>query len=336
MAWSNLPVAWQPEGSRESELPAAQIAGDLAHHEQVCETLVGRKRGWADSARRRPLEKAALVRERRDQATLSAAEQRAFKSGVQFLVDEGTYDALVRRRGDLAHNMFGSLGVSGLHRFLPWHRRYLWEFETELERADRRLRPGQLPLALPYWNWPDPFPDWLVDFLPLGEPAAPIACVEVRSGAACVGGVSAAISAHLERSPAGRSLGGPGGKPTADDVQLILHGFADQLPAAQVSEFVRFTYGLEGWGRRPDGSRLPAHNQVHAWVGGVMSQIYAAPADPICWLHMAQVDRLWSLWQSEHPGFGPALVGADQVLDPWPETVDDVRSPLALGYAYDR
>ena len=269
-------------------------------------------------------------RVRRDQITLCDAEQQAFRRGVQLLVDEGIYDDLVSIRGDLTHNMFGSLGVSGLHRFLPWHRRYLWEFETQLERADRCLRPGERPLALPYWNWADPFPDWLADFLPATCPH------EQRGRAAnqrsCFG--RRRLPWERRRAPPERSLCGPELKPTLADVQLILHGFAEQLPTARVSDFVRFTYGLEGWGNRPDGSRLPAHNQLLGWVGGVMGQLGTAPADPIFWLHMAQVDRLWSMWQNEHRG-GPALVGLDQVLDPWPETVDDVHSPLALGYAYD-
>ena len=85
----------------------------------------------------------------------------------------------------------------------------------------------------------------------------------------------------------------------------------------------------------PTAADCRRHNQVHAWVGGAMSHVATSPTDPVFWLHLAQVDRLWSLWQAEYPGFGPALVGPDQVLDPWPETADDVRSPLAIGYAYD-
>ena len=34
-------------------------------------------------------------------------------------------------------------------------------------------------------------------------------------------------------------------------------------------------------------------------------------------------------------GGGPALVGRDRVLDPWPETADEMLNPLAIGYAYD-
>ena len=234
MPWSHLPFNWQPDGLREFELPAAQIVGDLARHEQVVEAAVGWRSASASPARPRSTEKAALVRVRRDQTTLSDAERQAFKNGVQRLVDEGIYDALVSLRGDLTHNMFGSLGVNGLHRFLPWHRRYLWEFETHFERADRCLRPNERPLALPYWNWSDPFPDWLADCLPAGDTAAMTTGEPQRNGDASVGGVSVE---HVDRARAARSLCGPASKPTPADIQFVLHGFAEQLPAAQRQRF---------------------------------------------------------------------------------------------------
>ncbi|HEX4142108.1 MAG TPA: tyrosinase family protein [Pirellulales bacterium] len=340
MSWTRLRVDSFGNRWSELDLPADQIAADLAQQEQIFAVAAASRRASIDLPRCRSLETPALLRVRRDQATLTDAERQAFKNAVKVLVDEGTYDRLVRLRGDAAHNMFGSLGVAGLHRFLPWHRRYLWQFETELQRADRRLRPDEMPLGLPYWNWPDPFPDWLIGFLPAAEPAARSTAGDARrgdrfAGSASTGRSSRVDRSHDNRSPVPPALAGSGLKPTHDDMRLILHGFSAHLPDAQVSDYVKFTYGLEGWGQRPDGTRLPAHNQVHCWVGGAMERIGTSPTDPICWLHLAQVDRLWSLWQAEHPGCGPALLAADQILDPWPETADDVASPLELGYAYD-
>ena len=77
-----------------------------------------------------------------------------------------------------------------------------------------------------------------------------------------------------------------------------------------------------------------AHNGVHGWVGGSMALLTTAPADPIFWLHHAQIDRLWSMWQASNPALNPALAGNDRVLDPWPEREDQVRSVAALGYSY--
>jgi tyrosinase len=42
------------------------------------------------------------------------------------------------------------------------------------------------------------------------------------------------------------------------------------------------------------------HGAVHNAVGGTMAGAGSA-ADPVFWLHHANVDRIWAQWQSEHP-----------------------------------
>lgn len=78
------------------------------------------------------------------------------------------------------------------------------------------------------------------------------------------------------------------------------------------------------------------HNGVHGWVGGTMALITTAPADPVFWLHHAQIDRLWSIWQAEpaNAGKNPQLAGANATMDPWPETEVQVRSVASLSYSY--
>src|SRR5262249_15682315 len=44
------------------------------------------------------------------------------------------------------------------------------------------------------------------------------------------------------------------------------------------------------------------HNNVHRAVGGTMNSS-SSPADPLFWLHHANIDRLWSIWQAK-PGNG--------------------------------
>lgn len=107
-------------------------------------------------------------------------------------------------------------------------------------------------------------------------------------------------------------------------------GWPPQLPTKLAIEDVMdegtywdFTTGLE-----------IQHNIVHGWVGGTMSLITTSPADPIFWLHHAQIDRLWSIWQKSNGGKNPSLAGSDRVMDPWTETEQDVRSIGALGYSY--
>lgn len=77
------------------------------------------------------------------------------------------------------------------------------------------------------------------------------------------------------------------------------------------------------------------HGSVHIWVGGTMSA-YQSPADPVFWLHHANLDRLWWVWYNSPQGNhqNPPLAGADAVMDPWTYTEPDVRNIATLGYAY--
>jgi hypothetical protein len=55
-------------------------------------------------------------------------------------------------------------------------------------------------------------------------------------------------------------------------------------------------------------------------------------------MHHAEIDRIWWLRQQSHPTQNPRVSGADAVLDPWPEHVNDVLS-IAAGshpYSHDR
>ncbi len=76
------------------------------------------------------------------------------------------------------------------------------------------------------------------------------------------------------------------------------------------------------------------HNRVHRWVGGRMNDIFYSPADPVFWLHHAEVDRIWHIWQLAHSGLGTTITGADAVLDPWAESTTELEVIATLGYSY--
>lgn len=76
------------------------------------------------------------------------------------------------------------------------------------------------------------------------------------------------------------------------------------------------------------------HNTGHVWVGGSMGSVPTAPADPVFWMHHAEIDRLWAQWQAANPGQNPPLAGAAAIMDPWPEDEAATRDPVALGYTY--
>ena len=92
-----------------------------------------------------------------------------------------------------------------------------------------------------------------------------------------------------------------------------------------------------GNGRFPRFQRkleLGPHNDVHVAVGGTMATS-SSPADPLFWLHHANLDRLWSRWQAGNPKAKPAL--ARTVLQPpslFGVTIASQLDIATLGYQY--
>ncbi|PSJ42982.1 tyrosinase family protein [Allosphingosinicella deserti] len=68
-------------------------------------------------------------------------------------------------------------------------------------------------------------------------------------------------------------------------------------------------------------------------VGDMLSNLTAS-FDPIFWPIHANIDRLWSVWQQDHPNSLP--VGLDAVLTPWSYAVRDTIDIHRFGYEYVR
>ncbi len=244
---------------------------------------------------------APAVTMRKSADALSAAEQTAFKNAITSAIADGIYSTLVRIHADMSHDMHTMPGMpAGTLRFLPWHRLYLINFEQAMQRFEPRF-------FVPHWRWMDQsaIPAWMTDFRPTGvtdENGNPIP-VRRKPG--------------TSPDPNSRTL------PTSQAIQTT-------VMAAQ--DYRTFTLALEG--AQPYG----AHNLVHMWFNGTMSNVPTAPADPMFWMHHAEIDRIWWIWQQSHPGQDPVLTGADAVLDPWPEHVTDALRINAGShpYSYDR
>jgi tyrosinase len=77
------------------------------------------------------------------------------------------------------------------------------------------------------------------------------------------------------------------------------------------------------------------HGGVHNAVGGTM-RTARSPADPLFWLHHAQVDRLWAQWQASPNGKPPS--NRTETLKPKPLVdvkVSAVLDIARLGYGYE-
>jgi tyrosinase len=91
-----------------------------------------------------------------------------------------------------------------------------------------------------------------------------------------------------------------------------------------------------------------SHDDVHGWVGGptgTMRFIGRSPNDPLFWLHHANVDRIWAIWQQQRAKeevlwaadvirTKPSLTGAKAVMEPWPHTIANADDTYNLLYYY--
>ncbi|MFD7033913.1 tyrosinase family protein [Streptomyces sp. NPDC059917] len=250
---------------------------------------------------------------RKNQAKLTADEKRAFTNAVLELKRKGVYDRYVS-----AHNAFlmgdSDFGARVGHRspsFLPWHRRFLLDFEAELQKVDPKV-------SIPYWDWTvDRTPGsslWAADFLG-GTVRARDG--QVLDGPFAYSGGKWAVTVGVDRRTyLRRVLGGSKQLPTKDEVNAVLN-LAEYDTAPWNSTSGGFRNNLEGW----RGTNL--HNRVHMWVGGHMASA-ASPNDPVFWLHHAFIDMLWAEWQGRHPksAYQPATRTPDVVdlhgtMRPW-------------------
>jgi tyrosinase len=220
-----------------------------------------------------------------------------FRNAIQTMITQGNYSRIVGIHADMDHRMHSMNGPVGTQRFLPWHRIYLLKFEAELKIIDPSL-------YIPYWDWVTDraVPNWIQDFLP--------------QGTTDLNGQPLTVNRFPGTNPDSPDL------PTTDDMNQVL----------RATTYQQFTVALEG-----------LHNTVHSWVGGVsgndvgiMNDIMYSPADPIFWLHHAYIDKQWYEWQQipANAGLMPQLAGADRILDPWTENVDNAMSIIDLGYSY--
>ncbi|HLY12701.1 MAG TPA: tyrosinase family protein [Planctomycetota bacterium] len=226
---------------------------------------------------------------------LSPQEQQVFQSAVTKAIADGTYSRLVQIHADMNHDMHTMSHMpAGTMRFLPWHRTFLMKFEQALQAFEPTF-------FVPHWRWMDQknIPAWMIPFKPSGV-----------------------VSATGTPIPITRDPGGDPSAPTLPTTQQI------QTTVMIRTDYRAFTLALEG--AQPFG----AHNLVHVWFHGTMSVVPTAPADPMFWMHHAEIDRLWAIWSAAHPGQEPTLSGHDAILDPWTESDKDVLGTSDSGYSY--
>jgi tyrosinase len=165
--------------------------------------------------------------------------------------------------------------------FVSWHRAYLYYFER-IVRAQVIADGGPADWALPYWNYDG-----------VGHNALPPA---FRNPTRADGSANPLFIADRADG-----INDGDGLPGA----ITTPAFALSRPSfTGVAEFGGgiASAGGQFWSQTGRLEQTP-HNDVHVAVGGpggLMSDPDTAAQDPIFWLHHANIDRLWWLWQKDH------------------------------------
>ncbi|MDH2388835.1 tyrosinase family protein [Streptomyces sp. HNM0663] len=270
---------------------------------------------------------------RKNQATLTADEKRRFVDALIELKRSGRYDTFVTTHNEfiMSDTDFGDRVGHRSPSFLPWHRRFLLQFEQALQSIDSSV-------TLPYWDWTADRTArsslWAADFL---GGTGRSRDSRVMDGPFAFGSGNWPIRVRVDgRGYLRRSLGAGGGLtlPTRAEVDSVLAmPTYDTAPWNSSSD--GFRNHLEGW----RGVNL--HNRVHVWVGGQMAT-GVSPNDPVFWLHHAFVDKLWADWQALHPdssylprGGTRNVVDLDDTMRPWNDvTPADMLDHTAF-YTFD-
>ncbi|TGA93791.1 tyrosinase family protein [Streptomyces sp. MZ04] len=247
-----------------------------------------------------------MVYTRKNQSRLTSAEKRRFVNAVLELKRKGRYDEFVRTH--VEHYVAdGDDGLRVAHMtpsFLPWHRRFLLDFERALQRVDSSV-------TVPYW-------DWTADRTPGASiwGASLLGGNGRRSDRQVVTGPFAHTNGHWKIKVGAtngaflmRDLGRPHDPielPTKHELDWAMRDpVYDTAPWDSTSD-EGYRNKLEGWTSGIGNSKWRNHNRVHRWVGGHMLG-GASVNDPVFWLNHAFVDLLWDRWQARHPRSAPYL-----------------------------
>ncbi|KAG6876274.1 hypothetical protein C0993_004542, partial [Termitomyces sp. T159_Od127] len=179
--------------------------------------------------------------------------------------------------------------VHGVGQFLPWHRWFLHVYEKALR--DECNYTGHIP----YWDWTkDADPAHPEAFLSskIFDPIEGFGNLPLVQGP-----LSSGVFANYQL------IFGMGPYPNLTSHPLErgfnatwLPGLTETMVKRTLSNttFEAFRIELEGWRIH----RPKIHNSGHNIIGGDMSDLHSSPADPLFYLHHANLDRVWWMWQS--------------------------------------
>lgn len=279
--------------------------------------------------------------QRKEWSSSSPEERRSYINAVKCLMDKpSTYPA---GAAPASTSYFGDFAIShasltlSIHRsgiFLSWHREFLSLFESALHECNY---PSHL--GVPYWDWPlytnKPLAESALfdasatslggNGLPLTEPPQPKLVPDdaepplgtwAGAGGCVASGPFANTSVLLGPMPRSYiETGLP-----SNWIQANPHCLSRDLNDAVLQKFnnkdvvdnlLAATGIIDFQGRLGD-----LHVGGHNAVAGPMSDIFSSPVDPSFYLHHAQVDRVWAIWQAEDEERRGSFNGTSTYQDP--------------------
>ena len=236
--------------------------------------------------------------------------------------------------------------------FFPWHRGYLIALEAQI-RADVIKLGGPSNWALPYWNYfgsGNAFnipPAFTQQKLPDGS-ANPL-FVKARFGPNGNGNIFIPTAAGIAAHPGDPNF--TQGTVTQNSMSndVFTGNDANTPPPGFGGPSTGFTHG----GGTNGNTESNPHNLVHVYVGGqngLMTDPGTAGLDPIFYLHHANIDRMWAVWNQNSantnptdPNWlnGPTAAGDPKFVMPmpggssWTFTSQQVSKLSQLNYTYD-
>jgi tyrosinase len=232
-------------------------------------------------------------RVRRDINTLSTAEMQLYANATTALYEQtqsattGTsnYHFWVQSHmsspvGSYAHGQAG---------FLPWHRKYLLEYEKALRAI---VVSGATPYAnvmIPYFDWAE----WSGDPTRTSDMTSGInSGVFGNSG---FGGAGTNALSGTDFAPSGGFDQLSNGQPVSRSSPMT--NTWGQIPTT--ASFIASQIPSVNYNAYRQASETTGHNSVHVNIGGVMGSM-ASPGDPLFWSHHALIDKHWANWQDCH------------------------------------
>ena len=222
------------------------------------------------------------VRYRKEIRNLTDDERNRFIAAVKKLQTPqpgsgvSKYDQLVKIHIDAAYETHNAA------MYFPFHRAFLLEFERELQKIDPTV-------MLPYWDWsldsqaPEHSPIFSANFM--GGNGGPGTCV-----------ANGAFAPWRPSYPAPHCL-----RRQFNAGNWINPFYSNEAIIQIISQATSYDALRRAIEYAPAGS-------VHVGIGGDMATMQA-PNDPIYWLHIAYVDRIWRRWQQMRPEFANSVNG---------------------------